>query len=220
MLDKQVTDTTPTAPTLRPPRPTDSDIAQWKGQLLREPWPPAPLRAVDRRQWDRRVADALDLGLDEDRIMIPTRDHQGDLCGVLRYAGAAGVRTEVMDGSRPALFPHPALHPCDWYALTDDPASAIAARSRGLPAIAIPPAATWEPEWSDAFVDAELTVVMIDADYADALAATIRTNLGQVARTLVTAEVGCGRPLGYDLTHWLDDHPHTTAVGLNELLHP
>jgi DNA primase len=78
----------------------------------------------------------------------------------------------------------------------------IAARSRRLPAIALPGVQSWRPEWASLFAERQVTIIM-DADPAGReSAARINQDLRTVAAVRIL-DLAPGRNDGYDLTNWL-----------------
>ena len=86
---------------------SENDVLQWKSKLQHEPWSALPIRDVDRRHWSPLVVDALDLGLNDGAITIPTRAHDGALRGVLRYASSGGAPPRAMNGQSPGALSAP-----------------------------------------------------------------------------------------------------------------
>ena len=68
-------------------------------------------------------------------------------------------------GTRLGLIPHPAAEPSTWVVLVEGPPDMISARSRGLPAIAVPGDDAWEPEWAQLLAGRHVSVVL-DCDRA------------------------------------------------------
>jgi hypothetical protein len=185
----------------------ESEIQHWRQRLH----PDAPI--IDRlgrdRGWRYPTVCDLELGLDRGRITIPVRDEHRTLVGLLRYqpwtrAGQNKMRAAA--GSRRQLLPHPATEPSQHVLLVEGEPDMIAARSRGLPAIAVPGVDAWRPEWAPMFAGREVTIVM-DADRpGHLLAPRIAGDLASHA-TPTIIDVAPHRDDGYDLTDWLLDHP-------------
>ena len=88
--------------------------------------------------------------------------------------------------------------------LVEGPSDMLAARSAGLPAIAVPGTHAWRTEWASEFAGRAVTVVM-DADRPGRDAALrIARDLEQhgAARVRIL-ELAAGRDDGYDLSDWL-----------------
>ncbi len=87
----------------------------------------------------------------------------------------------------------------------------IAARSRGLPAIAVPGDHAWRSTWGDLLARRHVTIVM-DADtQGRAAARRISANLANHAYPRIV-ELAPLRDDGYDLTDWLLDHSEHVDV--------
>ena len=127
---------------------TDQDIARWQTALSRRPSLLATL--ARERGWRYETIRALELGLDRGRITIPIRDARGELQGLLRYQPQPTGRPKMLFalGSRVGLIPHPTAEASERILLVEGPPDMIAARSRGLPAIAVPGDHAWQPAWA------------------------------------------------------------------------
>jgi hypothetical protein len=89
----------------------------------------------------------------------------------------------------------------------------LAARSAGLPAIAIPGTHAWRPEWAGALTGREVTVVM-DADRPGREAAVrIAGDLERHRAEALVVDLDPSRDDGYDLSDWLraGNNPHLIA---------
>jgi hypothetical protein len=155
-----------------------------------------------KRAWGTRVMRDLNIGFDGARITIPIRNRHGDLRGVLRYDpfGRRDPKMLAVPGTRLGLIPQPALETSDRIVLVEGPPDMVAARSSGLPAIAIPGTAAWRPSWGHLLTGRHVTVVM-DCD------APGRRAAGEIAKSLRAAAVPTDvvdlwpdRDDGYDLT--------------------
>jgi DNA primase len=94
----------------------------------------------------------------------------------------------------------------------------LAARARGLPAIAVPGTHAWRPEWATLLRDRQVTVVM-DCDSPGREAARrIATDLGDRVDVRVL-DLDPRRHNGYDLTDALLDHPEQTLSALINTRH-
>jgi hypothetical protein len=179
-------------------------IQRWHLQLLADAVKLAWL--VAHRGWCPLTIRRLQLGLDQGRITIPVHDHRHQLVSLLRYRpdhGSGEAKLRAAPGSRRALYPHPAADSSRELLLVEGEPDAIAARSRGLAAVAIPGVNGWNAEWAPLFADRAVTVVF-DADtQARTCARKVAHDLaGHVAQVTVI-DLDPARDDGYDLTDWL-----------------
>ena len=219
--------TQPGRPTTRPSPPPRlrvdrRHVARWKRALLGEEWPLAGLREQHRRLWRRSVADELDLGWDRGRLTIPITNANGGLQGVLRYRPrrSQGPKMLAVSGTRLGLIPHPAVEASSWVLLVEGPPDMIAARSQGLPAIAVPGDYAWDPAWAQLLAGRRVVVAMDCDRQGRAAAARIRSDLTGIAESVSTVDVAPRLDDGYDLTDWLDQHRHLTAAAVRALFQP
>ena len=85
-------------------------------------------------------------------------------------------------GSRRALLPHPAAEPSTQVLLVEGEPDMIAARSRGLPAIAVPGVDGWRHALGPApLPDREVTVIMDCDEQGRAAAAAIANDLSSLS---------------------------------------
>jgi hypothetical protein len=185
----------------------DHDVARYTRQLARRP--ALISRLARERGWDPATVADLELGYDRGRITIPVRNAHGELRGLVRYQPDRSARPKMLAvrGTRNGLIPHPATETSPEVLLVEGPPDMIAARSRGLAAIAVPGTEAWRPQWAHLFAEREVTIVM-DAD------APGRATAQRVAEALSTAagirvlDLAPNRDDGYDLTDWLLEHPY------------
>ena len=114
----------------------------------------------------------------------------------------------AVPGTRLALIPRPACEEQRVW-LVEGPSDMLAARSAGLPAIAVPGTHAWRAEWAGDLVGQQVMVVM-DADRPGRLAAVrIAGDLERhdAARVRIL-ELAPGRDDGYDLSDWLRHGNH------------
>jgi len=194
-------------------RVDDRDVARWRSTLT---FCQDLLKRLEReRAWRSEAIDSLELGLHRGRVTIPIRTRLGELRGVLRYQSGGDPKMLAVEGTRLGLIPHPACEASDDVLLVEGPPDMIAARSAGLPAIAVPGTDAWRPEWAQLLVGRRVTVVM-DADPPGReLAERIAADLADVAWEVLVVDLAPGRDDGYDLTDWLLEHP--TQVTLERL---
>ncbi|MGH2873501.1 MAG: toprim domain-containing protein, partial [Solirubrobacteraceae bacterium] len=143
------------------------------------------------------------------RITIPVRDPDSRLVGLLRYQpwpkpGQPKMLAAL--GSRRALLPRPAAEPSKEILLVEGEPDMIAARSRDLPAVAVPGAETWQSQWASLFAGREVTIVMDCDPEGRRVAERIAEDLYGLADARVF-DIAPDRHDGYDLTDLLLDHP-------------
>ena len=186
---------------------TELDVRHWQAALTEQTQLIAKL--TRERGWLYSTMHELGLGCDGGRITIPVRDRDRRLVGLLRYQPwpkHGQPKMLAAPGSRRALLPHPAAEPSNEILLVEGEPDMIAARSRGIPAIAIPGTETWRTEWASLFARREVTIVM-DCDPEGRRAAQrIAEDLHALADTRVL-DIAPERRDGYDLTDLLRDHP-------------
>ncbi len=199
------------APTPEPRRRlkvSERQLQRWHLQLL------ARIDVLDQlhttRGWKGAAVRQLQLGLDRDHITIPVRHHGGELVALLRYrpnSEPGQDKIRAVAGSRRALFPHPADERSRHLFLVEGEPDAIAARSHGLPAIAVPGVEGWRAQWAPLFTGRAVTVVL-DADrQGRACARQIADDLAMHATAIEVVDLAPDRADGYDLTDWLMAHP-------------
>ena len=140
--------------------------------------------------------------------------------GLLRYAPTHDHAPKMLAarGTRLGLIPHPAAEPSTWVVLVEGPPDMISARSRGLPAIAVPGDDAWEREWAQLLVGRYVSVVF-DCDRAGReAAARIAGDLKAAGVRGSVIDLARERQGGYDLTDWLNARPDLTGAELCRLL--
>jgi len=204
----------------RPPVPrrtplgvTGDDVARWQAALAADTNLIADL--TRDRGWLFAAMLELQLGVDRGRITMPVRDDQQRLIGLLRYQpwprpGAPKMLATA--GSRRALLPHPAAEPSTRVLLVEGEPDMVAARSCGLPAIAVPGVDGWRRAWAPLLRGRQVTVVM-DCDEQGRAAAAIENDLLSVCEVRMF-DLAPHRTDGYDLTDWLLDGS-STGSGLS-----
>ncbi len=165
-------------------------------------------RLAGERGWTPETIIELGLGSHRQQITIPVRDQSARLTGVLFYrpwpqAGQPKLRAAA--GSRRQLLPHPGRERSPRVLLVEGEPDMIAARSHGLPAIAVPGVASWRTEWRELLAGREVVIVM-DADPPGRQAAQrIAGDLREGASPVIL-DLAPERTDGYDLTDWLREH--------------
>ena len=161
---RELITTHPQPPTSPPRRPalqaTDDDVRRWQRALNIRP--NLAIRLAHQRGWSATTMRDLGLGWDRSRITIPIRDQDQRLIGVLRYQPNDTSRPKMLavPGTRLGLIPHPAQETSDHIVLVEGPPDMIAARSRGIPAIAVPGDHAWQDNWAELLTGRTITIVM------------------------------------------------------------
>ena len=210
--------TRPAQPPRTPLRPTREDIERWQATLAADTDLIAKL--ARERGWLYATILELELGVDRGRITIPVRDDKRRIVGLLRYQPWPQPREPKMlaaPGSRRALLPHPAAEPSRRVLLVEGEPDMIAARSRGLPAIAVPGVDGWRPAWGELLAGREVTVVMDCDEQGRIAAAALESYLSSLSVVRVL-DLAPDRNDGYDVTDWLVQRPRFTAVAIDELI--
>ena len=125
---------------------SEAELAVARERLAAQSWPLSALRAEQRVLWSRAVVvHELGCGWEHGRLLIPIRGRSRVLRGVLRYAPGHDRAPKMLAvaGTRLGLVPHPAAEWSTWVVLVEGPPDMISARSRGLPAIAVPGDHAW-----------------------------------------------------------------------------
>jgi hypothetical protein len=191
---------------------TERDIHNWQEALTGEPGFIG--RLTRERGWLYSTMLELELGFDAGRVTIPVRDEARRLVGLLRYRpwpkpGESKIIASL--GSRRQLLPHPLTETSKQLLLVEGEPDMIAARSRGLPAIALPGVETWRSAWAKLFAGREVTIVM-DCDREGRRAASrIARDVCDCADPSVL-DIAPDRADGYDLTDLLLRYPQSTRL--------
>jgi hypothetical protein len=210
--------TRPAQPPRTPLRPTREDIERWQATLAADTDLIAKL--ARERGWLYATMLELELGVDRDRITIPVRDDERRLIGLLRYQPwpqPGEPKMLASAGSRRALLPHPAAEPSTHVLLVEGEPDMIGARSRGLPAIAVPGVDAWRRPWAQLLAGREVTVIMDCDERGRAAAAAIESDLSSLGAVRVL-DLAPGRNDGYDLTDWLRQRERSVALGIHEVI--
>jgi hypothetical protein len=190
------------------------DVEAWAQRLQRSP---ALIKRLEReRGWSRRALIDLDVGFDGERITVPiwhVREagrsgyQRAELQGLLRLRLNRAQQPKVIAarGSRLGLVPLRAWTRERRVLLVEGPSDMLAARSAGLPAIAVPGANAWRSEWA-CQLDGRAVVVAMDCDRAGRQAAArIVADLGRRGIPAGNLDLAPDRADGYDLSDWLRD---------------
>jgi 5S rRNA maturation endonuclease (ribonuclease M5) len=176
-------------------------------------------RLRGERGWEPDTLQRCGIGFDGQRITVPITDQRGALQGVLKLRVDAWQQPKVLAaaGSRLGLIPHPDLQ-AGSVVLVEGPSDMLAARSAGLPAVAVPGTHAWRAEWASAFTRRDVIVVM-DADRPGREAALrIAADLGRHGARAAIVELDQQRDDGYDISDWLRAGNNPDLI--TELSHP
>jgi hypothetical protein len=201
-----------------PLRLTRDDIDRWQAALAADTDLIAKL--ARERGWLYATMLELELGVDRGRITIPVRDDERRLIGMLRYQPWPQRREPKMlatAGSRRALLPHPAAEPSTHVLLVEGEPDMIGARSRGLPAIAVPGVDGWRRAWAELLAGREVTVIMDCDERGREAAAAIESDVSSLGAVRVL-DLAPDRNDGYDLTDWLRQRQRSVALGIDEVI--
>jgi len=188
-----------------PLRATSEDVARCQAALGTDTDLIAKL-ARDRGWLYATMLD-LQLGVDRGRITIPVYDAQRRLIGLLRYQPwpkPCEPKMLATAGSCRALLPHPAAEPSPHVLLVEGEPDMIAARSRGLPAIAVPGVDGWRTGWARLLSGRQVTVVMDCDEQGRTAAAAIADELSLASEAQIL-DLAPDRNDGFDLTDRLAD---------------
>ena len=191
---------TPTAPRHPSLAVDEADVLSWAAGL--DAHSRLARRLILERAWAPKITRALDIGFDGRHLTIPIRNEHGHLLGLLRYDpfGRRQPKMRAVVGSRLGLIPHPATERSDHVILVEGPPDMLAARSSGLPAIAIPGTQAWHPAWAHMLKGRRVTVVMDCDTPGRRPAEAISRDLAAVAIHPDIVDLWPDRNDGYDLT--------------------
>lgn len=179
---------------------SDRQLVEWCNALLGDAGRISQLRW--RRGWAPKVLREHVIGWDGTRITIPVRQ-SGELAAVLRYSPPGrrrGPKMVAVPGSRQALFPDPAQIDAATLWLVEGHPDALSAGSAGLPAVAVPGARSWRPEWAELLVGRDVSICLDCDDEGRAAARRIADDLVGLARRTRIVDLAPGRNDGYDIT--------------------
>jgi hypothetical protein len=201
-----------------PLRAIEGDIDGWRATLAADTDLIAKLS--HGRGWLYATMLELELGVDRGRITIAVRDDACRLVALLRYkpwTQPGEPKMLATAGSRRALLPHPAAEPSTHVVLVEGEPDMIAARSHGLPAIAVPGVDAWRPGWAQLLAGREVTVLMDCDEQGRAAAAAIESDLSSLGVVRVL-DLAPDRNDGYDLTDWLLERRRSAALAIDEVI--
>jgi Toprim domain-containing protein len=201
-----------------PLRAIERDIDRWQAALAADTDLIAKLSRG--RGWLYATMLELELGVDRGRITIPVRDDACRLVALLRYQPwpqPGEPKMLATAGSRRALLPHPAAEPSTHVLLVEGEPDMIAARSHGLPAIAVPGVDAWRPGWAQLLAGREVTVIMDCDERGRAAAAAIESDLSSDCAVRVL-DLAPDRNDGYDVTDWLLERQRSVALAIDDVI--
>jgi len=106
-------------------------------------------RLEELRGWTPATVKRLGLGLDGDRIVLPARDAEGQLVGLLRYAPDPerrnGKKMLAEKGMARELFPAPESLEAETVWLVEGEPDAVSGHELGLAAVGVPGTGKWSP---------------------------------------------------------------------------
>ena len=143
---------------------------------------------------------------------------RGDVCSDsnLGTSQLKGLAT----GRQAPLCPHPTSVQSAMIVLVEGPPDLAAARSRGLPAVAVSHYSAWGPRCAELLAGRFVTVLMSAHPAGRAAAQRMAEDLENVAAAVAVADFAPHREDGYELNEWLADHSDLSDVALRHLLAP
>ena len=192
--------------TSRPPSPwppaDDADVTRWQTALAADTGPHSQADAQSRMalRHDARTRARSRLR----PCHIPVRDDIHRLVGLRRYQpwpAPGEPKMLAAPGSHRALLPHPAAEASEQVPLVEGEPDMIAARSRGLPAVAVPGVDGWRTAWASLFAGWRVVEVM-HCDEDGRAAAAITNDIKRV-RPAGALDRAPQRLDGHDLTDQL-----------------
>jgi hypothetical protein len=209
---------------------TGEQVQEWAKQLERSSALLA--RLARERGWSRHALVDLEIGFDGERITVPiwrsaapadrARSERAVLQGLLRLRvdRTGHPKVTAVPGTRLGLLPLPALTRAERVLLVEGPSDMLAARAAGLPAIAVPGANAWRPEWAS-LLDGRRVVVVMDCDRPGRQAAArIAEDLERRGIVAGIRDLAPSRQDGYDVSDWLRDGNTAAQLLAPHGLHP
>lgn len=193
--------------------PKEGEIARARDRLAQSP--DVLGRLEELRGWSSSAVLSLGLGLADGRVVFPVRDAAGRLVGVNRYAPNParrnGPKMMADPGSTRELFPAPETLAAGTVWLVEGEPDAVAARTLGLSACAVPGVQGWRAGWAARF-ERRRVVVCMDADRAGReCAARIAADLTAAGVGVVAVDLAPGCDSGYDLGDVVAETTRTPA---------
>jgi len=182
--------------------PSEADLDRYRQAL--ETNTTALARLEELRGWTGGTVRALGLGLDGERVIVPTRRSGGALVNLLRYVPDperrnGGPKLLAEKGCPRDLFPAPETLEGGVAWIVEGEPDAVAGHSLGLPAVAVPGTGGWRAEWAERFTGGRV-VVCLDCDRQGREAAQrIARDLSDHAAEVRVLDLDPKRDDGYDL---------------------
>lgn len=182
------------------PRTTLTSLA---GRRHSRPTPDLIRKLTRSRGWLYDTMLELELGVDCGRVTSPSATTlTGWSDSVATSPGHPGEpKMLAAPGSQRALLPHPAAEASEQVPLVEGEPDIIAARSRGLPAVAVPGVDGWRTAWASLFAGCRVVEVM-HCDEDGGAAAAITNDIKRV-RPAGALDRAPQRLDGHDLTDQL-----------------
>jgi Protein of unknown function (DUF3987)/Toprim-like len=181
--------------------PSEEQLAAWQRALRDHEG--LHRRLVELRGWTREVVEALGLGYDGKRIVFPVKDASGQLVGVVRYRPGNrpdGERKILADpGSVRELWPAPESLNGTQVVLAEGESDAVSLATIGLPAVAVPGAASWRSEWASRFTGRDVIVCTDCDEPGRGLAERAADDLRQTAASVRVIDLDSNRSDGHDV---------------------
>ena len=118
------------------------------------------------------------------------------------------------------LHPDPAAETSAMIVLVEGAEDLTAARSRGLPAVAVSDGHVWGPECAELLAGRFVTVLMGAHSAGRGAAQRIAEDLDEIAAVVAVGDFAPGREDGYELSEWLADHSELSNDALSHLVAP
>lgn len=189
--------------------PTASTLNQWAMRLANNPRLLARIREV--RGWTPKALVELGVGWDGQRFVFPIVDETNTLVNIVRYVPNGQPKSLGLRHRPRGLFPAPEKAPTGVLWVVEGEPDAITLVSLGVPAIGVPGANGWRPEWATRFTGRTVVIVPDCDPPGRQVAARIHNDLQAVA-TVRLVDLGPDRTDGYDITDWIRDHGNPAVL--------